>query len=138
MCEKFRTMPELEGLSRREREVMEVLYREGKATAREVWSALGETVTYSTIRKILSILEEKRRVEHQSEGKSFVYSPTASRKKVASNAMSKLVETFYQGSVSGAVASLLGQQGHKMSAEELGRIRELIDEAERKGKGEES
>ena len=78
-CEKFRIMAEIPKLSRRESQVMDVLFREGKATAREVWSALGEERTYSTIRKLLSILEEKGHVSHRKDGAVFVYSPRQRR-----------------------------------------------------------
>ncbi len=118
--------------SRREGEVMEVLFRKGSATVREVWTALGETRTYSTVRKLLSILEEKGHVTHKSEGAAFVYSPKIEKKAAASTAMGKLVETFFQGSVAGAVSSLLGEKGHKLSPEELDCIGKLIEDA--KGK----
>ncbi|MCB1235076.1 MAG: BlaI/MecI/CopY family transcriptional regulator [Verrucomicrobiae bacterium] len=118
--------------SRRESEVMDVLFQKGSATAREVWSALGETRTYSTVRKLLSILEEKGHVEHETQGAAFVYSPKIEREEAASSAIGRLVDTFFQGSVAGAVSSLLGEKGHKLSTEELDRISKMIEEAKKK------
>ena len=118
-------------LSRREREVMEVLFRNENATARDVWSALGETRTYSTVRKQLSILEEKGHVTHRVEGGTFYYSPRVEREVAATSALTRLVDTFFQGSVAGAVSSLLGDPGGNISAEELERISGLIEEAKK-------
>lgn len=136
MCEKIR-MAEKKAraetkFSRRESEVMDVLFQKGSATAREVWSALGETRTYSTVRKLLSILEEKGHVDHKTEGTAFVYSPKIEREAAASSAIGRLVDTFFQGSVAGAVSSLLGDSGHKLSPEELDRIGKLIEDAKNK------
>ncbi|MDF1737567.1 MAG: BlaI/MecI/CopY family transcriptional regulator [Verrucomicrobiales bacterium] len=118
-------------LSRREREVMEVLFRKENATARDVWSALGESRTYSTVRKQLSILEEKGHVTHRVEGATFLYSPRVEREVAATSALSRLVDTFFQGSVAGAVSSLLGDTGEKISSEELERISRMIEDARR-------
>ncbi len=117
--------------SRREGEVMDVLYQEGSATAREVWSTLGETCTYSTIRKILSILEEKGHVTHVTEGKTFIYSPREKREAAASSAISRVVDIFFQGSVAGAVSGLLGAKSSELSEAELDRVAQLIEEAKK-------
>lgn len=118
--------------SRRESEVMDVLFQKGSASAREVWSALGETCTYSTIRKLLSILEEKGHVTHKSQGNTFIYSPKIKREAAASSAMGRLVDTFFQGSVAGAVSGLLGEKGNDLTEEELDRIAKLIEDAKNK------
>ena len=120
--------------SPRESEVMGVLFSAGEATAREIWSALGESRTYSTIRKLLSILEEKGYVSHRVDGQTFVYSPSVERQEAASSAMGRVVETFFKGSVENAVSSLLGERGGNVSADELDRIARLIEEAKRKNK----
>lgn len=136
MCEKLRMAAKERKaetkFSRRESEVMDVLFQRGSATAREVWSALGETRTYSTVRKLLSILEEKGHVEHTTEGTAFVYSPKIEREAAASSAIGRLVDTFFQGSVASAVSSLLGEKGHKLSPEELDRIGRMIEDAKKK------
>ena len=115
---------------------MDVLFRRGSATAREVWSELGEQRTYSTIRKLLSILEEKGQVTHRRDGAAFVYSPSQRRDRAAKSAMSRVVETFFQGSVEGAVSSLLGSQTGKLSKAELDRIAEMIDAAKANAEGD--
>ena len=116
---------------------MEVLFRNENATARDVWSALGESRTYSTVRKQLSILEEKGHVTHRVEGATFLYSPKVEREVAATSALSRLVDTFFQGSVAGAVSSLLGDTGEKVSTEELERISRMIEDA-RKSREEEA
>lgn len=113
---------------------MGVLFEKGKTTAREVWSALGETRTYSTIRKLLTILEEKGHVTHSKEGQTFLYSACVERDDAAATALGSLVQTFFQGSVEGTVSSLLGEQGSNVSADELDRIAKLIAEAKRNRK----
>lgn len=108
---------------------MDILFRLQEATARDVWTALGESRTYSTVRKHLSILEEKGHVTHRKDGASFIYAPVVERKNVASSALSRLIDTFFEGSVAGAVTSLLGEKGERLSDEELQRISELIESA---------
>lgn len=124
--------------SKRESEVMDVLFQRETATAREVWTALGESRTYSTIRKLLSILEEKGHVRHKTEGSTFIYSPVEKREKAASTALGRLVDTFFQGSVEGAVSSLLGDSNNKLSAEELDRISDMIEKAKQQAKDKKS
>lgn len=123
-------------LSRREKEVMDVLFREGASTARAVWSALGEGCTYSTIRKLLSILEEKGHVTHRRDGAVFVYSPRQRRETAARSAMSRVVDTFFDGSVESAVSSLLGGSESDLTEDELKRIESLIESARSRRKGQ--
>jgi len=121
--------------TKREREVMDVLFRKQAATAREVWSEIGEARSYSTIRKILSILEEKGHVTHRvGDGAAFVYSPKIERDAAVSSALGRLVDTFFQGSVANAVSGLLGEKGSGLSAEELERIAGIVEEAKRNTK----
>jgi BlaI family penicillinase repressor len=121
--------------TKRESEVMGILFREDSATAREIWSALGELRSYSTIRKILSILEEKGHVTRRAgNGAAIVYSPKLKRDAAASTALGRLVDTFFQGSVASAVSGLLGEKGKGLSAEELERIAVIVEEAKRNKK----
>jgi predicted transcriptional regulator len=120
--------------SKRENEVIDVLFQRESATARDVWTALGESRTYSTIRKILSILEEKGHVRHETLGSTFVYSPVEKREKAASSALGRLVDTFFQGSVEGAVSSLLGDSKGQLSSEELDRISVMIEDAKQQAR----
>lgn len=127
--------PDVESrLSRREREVMEVIFRKNSATARDVWTALGENRSYSTIRKILSILEDKGHLSHQTKGAVFVFFPRVAREQAASSALRRLVDTFYQGSVTQAVSGLLGEQGNDLSTEELDRLTEMIADAKKQNR----
>ena len=110
---------------------MNVLFRLGNATARDIWSALGEERTYSTIRKLLSILEEKGQVTHRNEGATFLYSPRQRRETAARSAMLRVVNTFFDGSVESAVTSLLGGRDAQLTDDELSRIESMIESARR-------
>ena len=116
-------------LSRRENEVMTILFRRGEATAREVWDELEDRRPYSTLRKQLSILEEKGHVVHRRDGATFVYSPKQRRETAGHSAISRVVDTFFGGSIECAVTSLLGGKASDISAEELENITALIDAA---------
>ncbi|MEM7397043.1 MAG: BlaI/MecI/CopY family transcriptional regulator [Verrucomicrobiota bacterium] len=120
--------------SRREGEVMDVLFKKRDATAREVWSALGEKRTYATIRKILRILEEKGHVTHRTDGMTFVYSPRMNREAAAESAMERLVDTFFQGSVENAVAGLIQTSTSRLSEEQFDELEKLIEQARKEGR----
>lgn len=118
-------------LSRREREIMDVLFQRKSASARDVWTDLGETPSYSTIRKILSILEEKGFVKHHRDKASFIYTPAESREKAADSVIDRLVNTFFEGSVGNAVSGLLGRHQESLSDEELDELGKLIAKAKK-------
>jgi predicted transcriptional regulator len=114
------------GLSRRERQIMDILYRRGRATAGEVMGDLSGDPSYSTVRTQLRVLEEKGHVRHEEEGLRYVYSPAVPRHAARKSALRHLVETFFDGSAEKTVAALLGGEGAKLSDEELDRIATLI------------
>jgi BlaI family penicillinase repressor len=116
-------------LSRRERQIMDILYRQGRATAGEVMEALSGNPTYSTVRTQLRVLEEKGHVRHEEQGLKYVYIPAVPRTAARRSALRHLVETFFDGSAEGAVAALLGGEGARLSDEELERIGELVKKA---------
>ena len=116
-------------LSRRERQIMDILYRQGRATAGEVMDALSGSPTYSTVRTQLRVLEEKGHVRHEEHGLRYVYSPAVARRAARKSALRHLVETFFDGSAENAVAALLGGEGAKLSDEELERIAGLVDKS---------
>ena len=118
-------------LSRREREIMDVLFQRKSASARDVWTDLGESPSYSTIRKILSILEEKGFVKHHRDKASFIYTPAESREKAADSVIDRLVNTFFEGSVGNAVSGLLGRHQESLSDEELDELGKLIAKAKK-------
>jgi BlaI family transcriptional regulator, penicillinase repressor len=120
-------------LSRRERQIMDVLFRRGRATAAEVMEELPGEPSYSTVRTQLRVLEEKGHVRHEDDGVRFIYMPAVARHAARKWALRHLVETFFDGSPEKAVAALLGGEGAKLSAEQLQRIADLIEKARREG-----
>src|SRR5260221_370007 len=116
-------------LTRRERQVMDILYRRGRATAGEGIKELPGDLTDSTGRTPLRILEEKGHVRHEEQGLRYVFSPTAPRTAVRRSALRHLIDTFYDGSTEKVVAALIGAEGMRLSQEELQRIAELIERA---------
>ena len=118
-------------LSRRERQIMDILYRRGRATAAEVNQDLPGEPHYSTVRTQLRVLEEKGHVKHAEEGLRYVYMPAVPRRAARKSALKHLVETFFDGSAENAVAALLGGEGARVSEAELDRIAELIAKAKK-------
>ena len=116
-------------LTRRERQIMDILLRRGHATAAEVMNDMPGSQTYSTIRTQLRVLEEKGFVRHQDDGVRYVYTPAVDRKSARQSALKHLVETFFEGSAEQAVAALLGGEASRISDEELDRIADLIADA---------
>jgi BlaI family transcriptional regulator, penicillinase repressor len=121
-------------LTKRERQIMDVLYRMGRATAADVLAALPGTPHYSTVRTQLRVLEEKGHVRHESDGLRYVYVPTLARHTARKAALRHLVDTFFDGSAAGAVSALLGRDAGRLSREELDRIEELLQSARKEEK----
>jgi len=122
-------------LSRRERQIMDIVYRLGRASVGDVMEQLTGEPAYSTVRAQLRVLEEKGHLRHEEHGLRYVYLPKVPRHVVRQSALRHLVDTFFEGSAGKAVAALLGKEGFKMSEEELQRISELIEEAKKEEKG---
>jgi BlaI family transcriptional regulator, penicillinase repressor len=118
------------GLSRREREILEVLYRQGQATAAEVQAALPDPPTYSAVRSILRILVEKGYARHEEQGKRYLYLPTQPHQSAARSALRQVLQTFFGGSLESAVRTFLTDETSKVDEEELARLAELIEEAQ--------
>src|ERR1043165_3498249 len=114
-------------LSRRERQIVDILYRRGRATASEVMEELTGDPSYSTVRTQLRVLEEKGHVRHEEEGLRYVYIPAVTRRAARKSALRHLVDTFFEGSAEKAVAALLGGEGSRLSEDELNRIAELVE-----------
>lgn len=117
------------GLSRRERQIMDILYRRGRATAGEVLEDLSGDPSSSTVRTQLRVLEDKGHVRHEEEGLRYIYIPAVPRHAARKSALRHLVETFFDGSAEKTVAALLGGEGARMSDAELDRISDLIEKA---------
>lgn len=120
--------PPTGGLGRRERQIMDIVFRLGKATAAEVQEELEDPPSYSSVRTMLSLLEEKGHLSHYQDGPRYVYQPTLSRDRARSSALSHLVDTFFGGSEEAVVTSLL-QDSEGFSEEELNRLQEMIRRA---------
>lgn len=121
----------MQTLSRRERQILDVIYAQGRATAAEVLERLPDAPTYTTVRGLLRVLEQKGHVRHEEEEGRYVYFPTVTRQKAARSALRHVVRTFFDDSPSRAMAALLGPQ-REVSDEELARLEELIAKARRK------
>lgn len=117
-------------VSRRERQVMDILFRLGKATAQEVLDELPDPPSYSAVRALLTILEDKGLVKHEKDSRRYVYMPVMAEKKAKRSALKQLLATFFEGSPEKLVASLLDPEDQKLSADEISRIRKLLDENE--------
>lgn len=116
-------------LSRRERQIMDALYRRGRATAAEVMADLPGEPSYSTVRTQLRVLEEKGHVRHEEQGLRYVYAPAVPRHAARRSALRHLVETFFDGSAENVVAAILGNEAAKLSDQELDRIAQLVKSA---------
>jgi len=118
-------------LSRRERQIMDILYRIGRATVSEVMAELPVAPNYSTVRTQLRVLETKGHVRHEEHGLRYVYIPTTPRHSVRQSALKHLMETFFEGSAEKMLSTLLGNEGTKLSNEDLDRLADLIAKARR-------
>jgi predicted transcriptional regulator len=124
----------LTGWSRRERQIMEILYQRGKASASDVRGAMDDAPGYSAVRAMLRVLEEKGHVKHQAEGLKYVYIPIVTREKAKRSAVKHLLDTFFSNSPEQVVAALLDISSKRLSREELDRMVEMIEKAKREGK----
>jgi predicted transcriptional regulator len=124
----------MEKLSRRERQIMDVLYERGRATAAEILAALPDPPSYSAIRALIKVLEDKGHVKHHEDGPRYVFTPSVPRSKARRNAVKHLLQTFFDDSAGEAVASLLGLSAGKLKPEELDKIEELIARARKENK----
>ena len=121
-------------LTRREREIMDVLHRRGRATAHEVLDDLADPPSYSAVRTFLRLLEERGHVRHEQDGPRYIYMPTVARRDAQRSALTHLVDTFFDGSVEDAVATLVESTKPKLSGSELDRIASLIAKAKKEGR----
>jgi predicted transcriptional regulator len=116
-------------LSRRERQIMDILYQLGRATAADLMKAMPGEPSDSTVRTQLRVLETKGHVRHEEEGQKYVYLPVVPRRVVRKSALKHVVNTFFDGSTEKVVAALLGPDGGRLSDEELDRIAEIVARA---------
>jgi predicted transcriptional regulator len=121
-------------LTRRERQIMDILYRRGRATAAEVLEEMPGDPNYSTVRTQLRVLEEKGHVRHEEQGLRYVYAPAVPRHSARKSALKHLVETFFDGSPEQVVAALLGGDAARLSDEDLARIEDLLARARKESR----
>lgn len=134
MTPSLTTMPPTNTLSRRERQIMDIVYRLGSVTAADVRTNLADAPSYSAVRALLRILEEKGHLCHREDGPRYVYSPVVSRPAAQKSALKQIVRTFFDGSASQAVAALLDMSSRELSDAELKRLEDMVSDARREGK----
>src|SRR5262245_50631643 len=121
-------------LSRRERQIMDIIHQRGQATAQEVMENLPEAPSYSAVRALLRLMEEKGYLRHEQDGPRYVYRATRPREKAGKSSIKTLSQTFFDGSTKQAVAALLDLSRSNLSQEDLDRLSKLIEEARKEGR----
>src|SRR5262249_36517202 len=121
-------------LTRREREIMDIVYRLGRASAQEVLDGLADPPSYSAVRALLRLLEERGHLKHPSKGQKYVYGPAVSRGEARKKALAHLVSTFFDGSVEQALVALVDGSRSRLSKEELDRVAEVVARARAEGR----
>lgn len=120
-------------LSRRERQIMDIIYQRGRASVSDVLGALPDPPSYSAVRALLGILENKGHLKHKKDGPRYVYFPTRSRRSVSRSALRRMLDTFFDGSVEKAMAALLDVSDSKLSEQQLEQLSQLVDQARKEG-----
>lgn len=115
--------------SRRERQIMDIIYARGEATAADIEAALPDAPSYSAVRALLRILEEKGALKHREDGPRYIFMPTQPREKVRQTALQKVLHTFFDGSLANAVAALVDAKDGKLTEDELKRLESIIKQA---------
>src|SRR3982751_5031951 len=122
------------GLSRRERQIMDFLFERGKASVAEVQDGIPNPPGYSAVRATLRTLEQKGKVEHEEDGRAYVYKPTVRREAARKSALTHVLKTFFDNSAEQAVAALLELRGPKLTGAELERVSKIVDQARKEGR----
>src|SRR5215212_2422632 len=125
---------ELNDLSRRERQIMDLLYERERASVQEVMDGIADPPSYSAVRAMLRTLEDKGRVTHVEDGRAYIYQPTIRKDTARQGALTHLLKTFFDGSTEKAVAALLDLKGPQLSRAELDRVAFLVDQAKSEGR----
>src|SRR5436853_53102 len=121
-------------LSRRERQIMDVIYRRGEATVAEVLADLPDPPSYPAVRALLRVLEEKGHLRHEERGPRYTFLPTVPREEARQSALRQLLQTFFEGSTEQAMAALLQSADRRLSEKELDRLAKLIRQARKEGR----
>jgi len=123
-----------EGMSRRERQILDAIYRLGKGSVAEIREALPDPPTYTAVRTHLGILQEKGHVKFESDGTRYIYEPVVPRDEMAKSVMEGVLQTFFGGSIERVVSTLIDREESSITTEQLDRLAEIIDEARREGR----
>lgn len=121
-------------LSRRERQILDALYAAGRATAAEIQNAIPDPPSYSAVRTLLRILEDKGHVKHEQEGARYVYLPTVERENARRSALQHMLNTFFGGSATQAMAALLDEDSLELPKKDVERLKALIERARKEGR----
>lgn len=124
----------IEGLSRRERQIMDVIYRMGEAAVSEVRDEMDDAPSYSAVRAMLRILEEKGQLTHRQDGPRYIYRPVKPIEEATESALERVLSTFFEGSTERAMAALLDMSSTRMSSDELDRLSKMIEDAREDGR----
>jgi predicted transcriptional regulator len=127
-------LPKEEELSRRERQILEALYRLGKASAADIREALSHPPTYTAVRTHLTLLQDKGLVKHQSDGTRYIYEPVVPREEMAKSVIEGVLQTFFENSVERIVATLIDREEAPISPEQLDRLAQIIEQARKEGR----
>ncbi len=127
-------MPDLPQLSKRERQIMDIIYAHGEATASKVLETMPEDLSRAAVRTFLRILEEKGHLTHRQEGREYVFHPTQPRSQVGQSAIQRVVDVFFSGSLEQAVAAYLADKENAIEPDELEKMAALIRQARRQGR----
>ena len=122
-----------ESLSRRERQIMDLVYRRGEATAAQIMAEMSDPPSYSAIRALLRILVDKKHLQHREDGPRYVYSPIVPRQRARARALQRVVDTFFDGSALKAASALLGSSQRILTPADLDELNALIDAARKRG-----
>ena len=131
MKKKSQSEPPPAALSKRERQILDILYRKSKASALEVQEQLADTPSYSAVRALLRILEDKGHVRHEADGTKYVYFPAVPAERARQSALTHLMQTFFEDSAGKAMVALLDSAPQALSEEDLDRLQKRIDDARR-------
>jgi len=123
-----------QGLSRRERQIMDALYRLGKASASEIRDAMPSPPTQTAVRTLLTILQEKGHVKFERDGARYIYEPVVPREEMAKSVIEGVVQNFFGGSIERVVATLIDSQESKLTDDQIERLQAIIDEAKEQGR----
>ena len=137
MAKKLAPRPHVHDVSRRERQILDALYRAGRATAAEIQEAMPDPPSYSAVRTLLRILEDKGHIKHEQDGTRYVYMPRIARDHAKKSALRHLLNTFFEGSATQAIAALLDEDSSRLTKDDWKRLTAMVERARKEEAGNE-